>query len=426
MNTTLLSTINVMNFNNIAPTRSLVRKAYGPSTDFLFNNFTASKSFTDYIDRNAEQKISDFMERFEDNTSSLSDVSSDLARLFLDVHKNKDISVDSETLTAIAKNNAEIQQYSLSVEQLATIQIDTSNAFKKDTAELSGGSKIDFSIQQGTHKFELSVDIEDLTSNQDILKKVSTAINQSSADLKAKILFDDDDNVRLSIESKRTGTETKFEVSGQFVDSIGLDTHSSASNAEYTLNNETFESESNTISIDHGNVEITFNDATDETETVSVTLDTSNIEDQFDKLSTELQNISELFEDFRGESRLLSKYERRFDHLMTTYKDELGSIGINKSEAGYITFLKENIAINSAVGIVNPPLQVNQPGTMIDKFTKFALDLKTQDIRTLVPSNVGTNLPTFTDDDFITYLSFSNRFNVNAFYPTGNILDFML
>lgn len=426
MDTTLFSTISVMNFNNIGPTRALARKAYGPSTDFLFNNFTASRSFSDYIDYNAEQEISDFMERYEDSSSSLSEVSSDLARLFVDVNTSKDVRVDSETLTAVAKDSAEIQEYSLSVEQLATTQIDTSKALGEDSNELAGFSTIDLTIQQSDHEFELSIDTEELTSNSDILKKVSSSINQSSADLKAKVLSDDEGNTRLSIESTETGSDAAFEVSGGLTDFIALDTVSSASNAEYTLNDQSLENASNTISLDDGNLEITFNDETDGSETINVTQDSSDLDRQFEKLSEELQNISELFEDYRGESRLLSKYERRLNHLMRTYDDELQSVGITRDDTGYISFLKDNISKIYDVNSPDPTRQVNQPGMMIDDFTKFALDLETQDLRTLVPSRIGSNLPTFTDDDFLTYLSFSNRFNINAFYPTGGILDFTL
>ncbi len=426
MNTSLLSNINVMNFNIIGPTRALARKAYGPSTDFLFNNFKSSRSFTDYIDYNADQQLNDFMTRYDENSSSLSDVSMELVRLFTDMHQTRDVSVDSDTLTAHAKNSAKIQEYAISVKQLATTQIDTSSPVKQDSTELSDLSSVDLTLNQGDQTYNLSIDTEDTTTNQDVLKKISSSINQSSADIKSAVLSDDEGNTRLSIESTKTGVDASFKISGSFSEMVNLSTLSSARNATYTLNDSSFESNSNSVAIDNDSLQITFNKETVGTEIIKVTLDTQAVDNQFEKLSSELQKISELFNDYRGESRLLSKYERRFNHLMTKYKDELESVGIKKQDDGYIAFLSSNLELKKQINGPKPTLQVDQAGTMLDEFTKFALDLDAQDVRTLLPSRANSNLPSFTNDDFLTYLSFSNRFNISAFYPTGGIMDFML
>jgi len=406
--------------------RTNARKAYSPSTDFLFNNFPVSKTFTDYINRNAEAQLDDFIEKYEDSSNALSDVSNDLKFLYMDMHSNKEVSVDSDTLLAIAKQDALVNSYQIDVTQLATTQIDQSKALEDDSKELVNLNNFDVGLAQGEETFDISIEAEGTESNRDVMKKISSAINQSGADVKARVLSGSEGRSTLSVESANTGSESEFELSGAVTEFIDLNTVSRSQDAVYTVDGQAFESQTNTVVIDNGNLEITFNEETDSAEEISVTLDTDTVEERLENLSDRLEDVTDFFNDYRGDSRILGKYERRLNYLINNNSNALESVGINRNNEGHFSFsaetFKEQFEIEGETLIKN----LDSTGGFIDQLTKFADDFEAQDIRSLAPSDPESTLPMFNQDDFITYLSFSNQFNIQAFYPTGNILDFRL
>ncbi len=426
MANSLFSTISVMNFNNIRSTRTNARRAYSPSTDFIFNNFPVSKSFTDYINRNTEAQLDDFIEKYEDNSTALSDVSSELRLLYIDMHTNKEVSVDSDTLMAVAKQDALVNSYQIDVTQLATTQIDQSKALVDDNKELLDLNNFDISLAQDEETFDISIKAEATDSNKDIMKKISSAINQSDADVKAKVLSSSDGRSTLSVESVNTGSESEFELSGALTEFIDINTISRSQDAVYTVDGQAFESQTNTVVIDKGNLEITFNEETDGAEDISVSLDTDTVEERLENLSDRLEDITGFFDDYGGDSRILGKYERRLNYLINNNRNALESVGINRNDEGNFSFsaktFKEQFEVEGETLIE----KLDSTGGFIDQLSQFSKDFEAQDIRSLAPSDPESTLPTFNQDDFITYLSFSSQFNIQAFYPTGNILDFRL
>lgn len=415
-----------MNFNSMGPLRSLARKAYSPSTDFIINHFSAAKSLTDYIDRNAEQQVSEFIDRFNESTNRLDASTLDLKQLYLKTFQNRKVKIDSESLTAVAKNSSALEQYKVTVKQLATTQLDNSKSYDQDASNLANFGNIDLTINQKNTSIDISVDTEGATENQDILKKTATAINQSDADIKARVLTDNDGTARLSVESTATGKDAAFQITGGFSDYIQLNTVSSAKDAQYTLNDEAFTSSENTVTHDDGQLEITFNDEIDKSQTVQVTLDDTPIAQQLSSLTEQLQHTAKFLEDYQQESPLVAKYGRRLDYIVNHFEEDLEAVGIQMNDENYFSFNKEIFQTNFSEKGATLIKKLDEAGNFIDQLSKFTDDLKVQNMQTLVPANPKSTLPVFKEDDFISYLSLSSSFNINTFYPTGNILNFTL
>jgi flagellar hook-associated protein 2 len=426
MNNTLLSTISVMNFNNISSVRSSAKKAYSPSTDFIFNNFPVAKSFGDFIDTRVEQQVEDFMEKYQDSSTTLSEVSSDLKQLFLTLNDTKKARVDSDTLEAVAKQDALSREYKIEVTELATNQQSTSNALESQGNNLSEFKTIDFTINQGDQTVDFAIETEDIEDNQAALKKIASNINDSALDLNAKVLTDNEGNSRLSLESEATGTENAFTIEGGAIDFINMTTVSAAKNASYKLDGENLTSDSNTISLDDGNLDINFKEESDKEITLGVSIDTEAIKNNLEALANNLESTRDFLDDYKQDSRLLSKYQRRFDALIDTFKEDLNSVGIKRDEDQTISFSRDDFENNFETDNNRLIEELDKTNGFIDQLDRFARNFSDQDIRTLSPSTPANNLPTFNSDDFISYLSLSRGFNMNAFYPTGGILDFML
>ncbi|MBN2898603.1 MAG: hypothetical protein JXO44_07495 [Clostridia bacterium] len=426
MNSTLLSTINVMNFNNISSVRSAARKAYGPSTDFLFSSIPVAKSFSDYIDRTAEQKVNDFMTRYNDSSSELTKVSRDLKQLYIKTFTNKEVQVDSGLIEAVAKQDAMIKSYEFAVEQLATTQQDTSNAFKEDERQLTEFGTVDFTVEQGDQTYDFSIAADENNTNKDMLKKMASAINKSEANISAKVLSDTDGNARLALESTKTGSENAFTTNGDITDFLNIKTISTAENARYSLDGESFESSSNTVTLDDGQLEVTFKEETSDSETLAVALDTADVKSELNDLANSMKDLDAFLTDYTGDSRIISRYERRLDKLMAQFESDLQAVGITRDSESGIRFSETTFDKNFEKEGTKLLKSLDEAGGFSDQFSKFTEDFDAQDVRTLAPAYVSNNLPTFMQDDFLSYLSLSSNFNIQTFYPTGGILDFML
>lgn len=426
MNTTLLSTISVMNFNNIGSVRSAAKKAYGPSSDFLFSNFPVSKSFSDYIDSAAEKKVADFMERYEDSSNSLSEVSRDLKQLFISTYENKEVRVDSDTLEAVAKQDAMVQAYNFTVEQLATVQQDSSNAVERDGTNLTEFGTTEITIDQAGESFDITIDTQGAEDNQAVLKKVSSAINKSEANVSAKVLTDDSGNARLALESEESGRDNAFEVSGDLASFIEIKSISTAQNARYSVNGEIAESNSNTIALDHDQLEVTFKEETDEIESIAVELSTETAESKLSNLVEQLDDVKDFLTNYSDDSPMLAKYKRRFQGLIHQFESDLEAVGIEKDNNDSMTFSEDRFQQKFDEDGTDILKNLDRANGFINELNKFSDDLQAQNIQTLAPASSSNNLPTFMQDDFISYLALSRNFNMNAFYPTGGILDFML
>lgn len=426
MNTTLLSTISVMNFNNINNVRSAAKKAYGPSSDFLFSNFPVSKSFSDYIDSAAEKKVNDFIERYKDSSSTLSEVSRDLKQLFISTYENKKVRVSSDTLEAVAKQDAMVKEYNFTVEQLATVQQDTSNAVERDGTSLTDFGVTEISINQAGETFDITMNTEGAADNQTVLKQVSSAINKSQANVSAKVLTDDSGKARLSLESHETGIDQAFKVTGDLASFIDIKSISSAQNAKYSMNGSSLENSSNTIALDNNQLEVTFKEETNGTETIGVELNTEAVESKLSNLVKQLDNVGNFLINYSTDSPMLAKYNRRFQGLIHEFERDLEMVGIEKNNDDTLSFSKDHFQQKfdeSGTSIIK---NLDRANGFIKELNRFSDNLQAQNIQTLSPASSSNNLPTFMQDDFISYLSMSRSFNINAFYPTGGILDFML
>lgn len=184
-------------------------------------------------------------------------------------------------ITGIAKEGAKVEDYDVSVSQVATTQ-------KNESSKLTGGSYggvsagfYTFGVQAGaSSEKQVFVNIQASDNNKQALTKFATAINNSGAGVVAEVKTKDNTQY-LSVTSKDTGAANSFtmrDITGNGVAALQLgNAKEQAVDAKYTVDGTSYQSASNKISLDHGNVTLQLNKATTDTQKITIGKDSNSI-----------------------------------------------------------------------------------------------------------------------------------------------------
>ena len=144
----------------------------------------------------------------KENARELSNIANDLSSedgTSL-VYKKAAISSNPDVVEAIyiGDSKKDLDTLNISVERLASNQVNTGNYLQPNTSLFEAGDySFDLSIHNITYEFQFNV--YDNESNLDVQENISRLINKSNIGLSSQILTNNLGNTALSIESNATG-----------------------------------------------------------------------------------------------------------------------------------------------------------------------------------------------------------------------------
>ncbi len=231
----------------------------------------------------------------------------------------------------------------LEVTQLAAAQQNSSDGVKS-SALAESDMAFTISGSNGSVDINISATKDDGTTktNGQMLREAAAAINKSDAGVVASVTQEDGKAV-LSLQSRSTGTDAAFEVTGQMGAAEGLqDVSVEAANAQYsvTSNGRTtdYTSQSNKVQMDYGRIEAELKDVG--TTAVSMQADADKV----------VAAVSDLLEDYnqavgflqdnathgRGTANQLQIFERSIGSAQS-----LAKLGISTDSEGQLVLDKE-------------------------------------------------------------------------------------
>lgn len=246
------------------------------------------------------------------------------------------------------------------VEQLATKQENKSNSLQNGEKALDAGG-YRFEIEVGGKSKEISFSVSETDTNEDINKKLATAINKSGSGVTAKLMTDDVKGATyLKIESNETGIDKDAEkafsikdVIGNASEKLGLDnTTKNAQNAKIRVGEidtrfsdddyteimgegTVIESKSNSVKIDDRTT-INAKKVTGDYVAVTYKNDTkegiNKVRDLVNGFNSLMDNAQNYADDNRNSARLVAQLEG----LVGTYGDALSEVGITRNENGFL------------------------------------------------------------------------------------------
>ena len=244
-------------------------------------------------------------------------------------------SSDTNILTASAFNafsqdtGATEATYDISVAMLAQAQENIGSELVKTNASVVdlGTNTLNININGQDH--EISIDVADGDSNDAVLGKIATAINEANIGMGADVIAGTVDGTQqLVINSKDTGTANAFSISdgsGNAVTATGAESVSTeAQDAAYTVDGADYSSGSNTIYLDDGMVTANLKGVGDAALTVAP--DENEIKNSISTLVSEVNSLTDLLEN--NSEYIKDEVLSSVNSFIADHKSELESFGI--------------------------------------------------------------------------------------------------
>ena len=240
---------------------------------------------------------------------------------------------DGDTVSGTAAAGAELGAISLTIDQLAVGQRNNSRPQSPEAASPveAGTSTIAIDIDGEAREIALGVDAGE--SNRAVLVTTAEAINRSDVGVTAEAAVTDSGRVRLSIARSDTGIGATFairDVQGNLVSATRAErVEREAANAQFSINGEVFEAETNRVELDDGELTLDFHAVTNRGITVEVGPD---VESQ----SRAIKAFVDRFNDLRSFLDVNGVYFNRVAAVLLE-----GSVGRKSFELGYVGILRE-------------------------------------------------------------------------------------
>ncbi len=236
-------------------------------------------------------------------------------------------------------------RYDFDVTQIAQAQENTGIELNQDEDSVADVGTNVFNVNISGEDHELTVEIEDSDTNDDLLQKLASAINLAGLGLEAEVrIGESGETESLVIQADETGQAGAFtlsDVSGNAIEATGVaDETTSAQNLLYSLNGESNSAGSNMIFINGGKVTVDIHDTGQAT--LAISPDTNLVKNAVTNLVDKINS----FIDFLEENRDYIKNDvlNTIDGYIRDHKNELNHIGLSLSDKGSIEVDSETLS----------------------------------------------------------------------------------
>lgn len=247
---------------------------------------------------------------------------------------------DVVTAEYIGSDDSRAAGFEISVQQLASNQINVGNFLDPNSRDIEPGS-YSFDLNTNTRSYEFQYNVNDKDNNLSVLQKLSKLINTAGIGLSATVDSNEAGQVALRIASKQTGIAEHENYLFQILPSTGVPSaramhvlginniEKEAKSSSFLLNGVEHSSYSNTFTVDKI-FDITLHDvnASDDSVLVGFKANADAIADNVQRLANAYNGIIDLAH-AHSESRGSSKLIRDISSVARNYHNELEAIGIN-------------------------------------------------------------------------------------------------
>ena len=281
----------------------------------------------------------DIKETTKDLQNVISSLSDGIEGVF-SKHIAQSSNEDIVTAEYIGKDDSGTAGFEISVQQLASNQINVGNYLNPSELDVEPGS-YSFDLNTNTRSYEFQYTVNEKDTNLSILQKLSKLVNTAGIGLSATVEKNDSGQVALQIASKQTGIAENedflFQIlpatnisSAKAMNILGIDqVEKEAKSSSFLLNGVEHSSYSNTFTVDKI-FDITLHDinAANDSIQVGFKANVDAITDNVQRLANAYNNIIDLAH-AHSESRNSGKLIRDIGGVARMYHNELEAIGIN-------------------------------------------------------------------------------------------------
>jgi len=374
--------------------------SYGISTQSQIEQLL---TYYRYLEEEPVRRLEAQKSDFEDKTSIYDELKSKLKKLSslaldftgvgaLSKFQDKEVTYGTEGIVEFEVSNAaQASSYSLKVNQLAkhdTVISDQITLENEDLRATLGTGTHDFDITVGTGSaVNIIIDVDDDDTNEDIMDKIISAINnESGLEVRASMVKDTDTTGRINITAEETGVDYDLTIadgSTALATTLGFDTSAQASgtsggylyvaselNAQFEMNGITIERSTNTLDDVINGVTINLlneQDAADSPASINITNDTDAVRENINEfISTFNEIVDYITEKTKINTSTYSRGPLTGDLIAQKVRTELRSLisdEVTSAESGDISYLfQAGISFNS-----NGKLEISDSDLLTEK-----------------------------------------------------------
>jgi len=369
------------------------------------------------INKSLSSQTSGFFKEFRQASSDLKSAAQTLSK----TPDQSTVSSPTQSVTGTTTTNT---INTLKIQQLATKQVNQGKTVASNSKTTLSEGTHTLNIGIGDKSYAVQVDVKATDTNKNVMESVSKKINDLNIGVSGKVSQDTLGNSQLTLESKNTGADNGFTVSGDLAGALGADQNTQAAkDAKFIFNDKDYQTSSNDVTLDNGKTKLTLKKTTDGEENLTLKKDTSamqkNIEDfvsTYNTLQSTLANQS----DNQG----LQSASNQLKSTLSRFEGKLSDFGITQNSQGQLQIDKDQLA----KGLENNGQEAKD---LFNRSSGIAGQIasKTQQLMSLPASKILMNANTSSSSTSASYSDMLGQM-MNSFakssQSTGNLFDMLL
>jgi len=166
------------------------------------------------------------------------------------------VSSNNNVLGATMTGSKSSLAFDINVRQTAQGQRSSSQLFNNEEGNSFQAGENQFSLTAGGRTFNVTANIDEDDTDEEALNKIADAVNETGSGVRAQVVTDEDGS-RL-VMTGQTGERNAFELTGE---NIEMTDSQEARNAMYSMDGQTYSSETNNVKIAGGRIELELRNA---------------------------------------------------------------------------------------------------------------------------------------------------------------------
>lgn len=229
------------------------------ATSMLFGT-SLNKTYTQMINYDAYSDQASFSEDFRTKLKDLHDSANDLTDPSGDAYASRSADFSSDAVSITVEDDADIAEYSIDVQQIATVQTNATDAVDADAVTQLSDALNHIELIVDGEVTDLLIERSPDQSNLELFTAVADAINAQDVDFTADVVTTDAGQASLQVTGNASGDGQDFQISGSLADAIDLSTVDiQAQDAILRVDDQVITSASNLVELDNGKIGIQVN-----------------------------------------------------------------------------------------------------------------------------------------------------------------------
>ncbi|WP_430884178.1 flagellar cap protein FliD N-terminal domain-containing protein [Fusibacter sp. JL216-2] len=232
------------------------------ATSMLFGS-NLNKTYDKLINYDAYEEQASFYDTFKSKLSGLKNAAQELSNPDSPAFETREAEFDSPAVSVTVEDGAQLEDYTIEVEQVATTQENKTEFVPANEANELSDALNHISITIDGDENDLLIERSPEETNQALYTNIAKTINESGLDVIARLVTDDSEQISLSVTSKESGEDSGFSIGGNLGEALNLDTVGTApQDAIIRVDDDIIESSTNLVELDNGKLAIKINEET--------------------------------------------------------------------------------------------------------------------------------------------------------------------